>query len=656
MAQKPTLRIGLNNKSIETLEKFLCNWLDTTQFVTDDRTRMERIDRDYLREYISQNPNLEHIQQSLDKGDYSVLSQITVPVVYPAVETGVAYQAEVFLSGWPIIAVIPTPQFLEAGEMMNTIIEDEQEKGRWVSHLLQCFRDGEMYNRMMAELDWASISSPALDFSGANALTPKVVKKTWEGNILKHLDLYNVFYDRSVPLEELCTRGEYAGYHRKVSKVELQQMIADFPNRVSVNIKKAIETSTLEQSLYHTPIINPTIASVDNSNLSHGRTDWAKFIGSEETVKYNYATSYIHTILYARVVPAELYMTGVPDPNSVQIWKFEYINKILVNVEPKNNVHNYLPIFGCHPNQSNIGTQNKSTAENATPFQYMDSILLNSVIATRRRAVADRGIFDPSRIHKDNINNPSPTAKIPLRPAAYGTNPAEAYYPIPFRDEVSTSLIQTMGQLDAMAQRTLGQNPARNGQFVKGNKTRQEFDTTMEGSTSRDQLKSLVIEYNFFTPFKYIVKHNIVQYKGPDTLFSRQKETIVDIDPVVLRDAVLAFKVSDGLTPASKLISDDVLAVALQTIQATPQIGAEYNVGDMFAYLISTKGAKLSDFKKSKEQIAYDQAVAAWQQAVQFIVEKLSRSDQMPTQENFPPQPNPAQFGLQQNGPPNPEK
>ena len=207
-----------------------------------------------------------------------------------------------------------------------------------------------------------------------------------------------------------------------------------------------------------------------------------------------------------------------------------------------------------------------------------------------------------------------------------------------------------MGQLDSIAQRTLGQNPARAGQFVKGNKTRQEFDTTMQGSTSRDQLKSLVIEYNFFTPLKYMLKSNIVQYKGPDTLFSRDKEATVEIDPTVLRNAILAFKVSDGLTPASKLISDDVLAVALQTIQATPQIGMEYNIGDMFAYLISIKGAKIADFRKSKEQRAYEQAMASWQQAVQFIVEKLSKSAQMPTQENFPPQPTPEQFGIKQNG------
>ena len=406
MAQSPvTMRIGLSAKSVETVEKYLSTTIEGEAFRTEDRNRMERIDRDYLREYVSKNPQLEDVQRALDRGDYSVLSNITVPVVYPAVETGVSYQADVFLSGWPIVAVIPTPAFTAAGEMMNTIIEDEQEKGRWISHLMQCFRDGEMYNKMMAELDWARISSPVLDFGSGDTLTPKVKKATWEGNTLKHLDLYNVFYDRTVPLEDLCTRGEYAGYHRKISKIEFQQMAVDFPNKVAQNIKKAAESSDLEGSLYYTPLVNPTVTPSPNNITSAGKTNWAAFIGTDETMRYDYATSYVHTVMYARIVPAELYMTGVPDPKSVQIWKFEFINKVLVNVEPKNNVHNYLPIFGCHPNQSNLGAQNKSTGENATPFQQMDSILLNSVIATRRRAVADRGIYDPSRILTANINN-----------------------------------------------------------------------------------------------------------------------------------------------------------------------------------------------------------------------------------------------------------
>ena len=63
-------------------------------------------------------------------------------------------------------------------------------------------------------------------------------------------------------------------------------------------------------------------------------------------------------------------------------------------------------------------------------------------------------------------------------------------------------------------------------------------------------------------------------------------------------------------------------AVALQTIQAVPAIGAEYNVGQMFAHLMQLRGADLRPFRKPQAVIMYEQQLAVWQQQAQMALEK----------------------------------
>ena len=185
-----------------------------------------------------------------------------------------------------------------------------------------------------------------------------------------------------------------------------------------------------------------------------------------------------------------------------------------------------------------------------------------------------------------------------------------------------------------------GQNPVKQGQFVKGNKTQQEFDEVMSNANGRDQLTSMLLEAQWFTPMKEIIKTNILQYQGGVSYFSPSKNQEVEIDPVELRKAVMAFKVSDGLTPTDKLINNDVMMVAMQTIGQSEQIGAGYNIAPLFSYLMKTQGADLKEFEKSQQQVAYESAVQQWSQTVT----QLAKDNPKITADQYPPQPSPQQF------------
>ena len=259
-----------------------------------------------------------------------------------------------------------------------------------------------------------------------------------------------------------------------------------------------------------------------------------------------------------------------------------------------------------------------------------------------------------------HINNDSASAKIPVRPAAYGKSLSEAYFPIPYRDEQSAQAMSDLQVMYRMNEQAIGQNQAQQGQFVKGNKTLFEYQDIMSNASGRSQAISILLESQFFTPLKELLKLNVLQYQQTANVFNREIEQVIPIDPVALRQATLEFKISDGLVPASKQMNTEAFQSAVQTIAAVPQLAEAYNLGPMFSYLFKSQRADVAQFEKSPEEIQYAQALAQWQQAVAMLSEQLSKMESITPeqmQQLLPPQPMPEQFGISPDGkvPPKPQ-
>ena len=625
------------------------------------RENMRKIDLAYARE---KNQELENkrAKRANTYGDQSKLQDLTIPVVMPQVEAAVVYQTSVFLQGNPIFGVAPNPQYVDEGMQMEAVMSENATKGGWIRHLQMNFRDGFKYNIAAAEVCWerrvsASIETD-INFGGGKQGKPKEIN--WEGNVVRRLDMYNTFFDTRVHPTEIHSDGEFAGYKKMMSRIKLKSFLAELPDKIISNVTLAFEsgldgagaTGTTNNGMagiqnYYIPEINTNGGLLGNSNAQGMNwLSWAGISGAVDNSKIQYRNMYEVTILYARILPSD-FMIKVPGANTPQIWKFIVVNnQILVYAERQTNAHGFLPILFLQPLEDGLGYQTKSLATNVETMQDISSALMNSVLAARRRAISDRGLFDPSRVDAANINSVNPSAKIPVRPSAYGKPLSESYYPIPFRDDQSPIMMQQIGMIGQFADKISGQNPAKQGQFVKGNKTTHEFDTTMGNANGRDQAVSMLIEAQFFTPMKEILKLNILQYQGQSAVYNPVKQQQVSIDPVALRKASLEFKISDGLTPTDKLISADTLSVALQQIGTSQQIGAGFNIGPLFTYLMATQGADLKAFEKSPEQMAYEGAVSQWQQ----LVMQLTKSNPAITAQQLPPQPVPQQFNYQPQG------
>lgn len=612
------------------------------------REQMRQIDLTYMRE--KDQTSIQQKSKLANRyGDSNKFQNITIPVVLPAVESAVTYQSSVFLSGNPIFGVVSNPTYQDSAMQMEALMEDHSTKGGWVRHLQMFFRDGFKYNLSALEVSWKDKVTAAIDtdqsfMSGKQGKPREVV---WSGNCVERLDPYNTIFDLRVPITEMSERGEFAGYTKLMSRIELKMFIASLPNKLVDNITAAFESglggntiNTSSVASYYIPPINQD--ALVNLNIRSG-TDWLAWAGASQiNSKIQYKNIYEVTTLYARIIPSDFGMR-LPAPNTPQIFKIIVVNhQIPIYIERQTNAHNRLPILFGQPLEDGLSYQTKSLAQNVEPIQSVSSAMMNSVMAARRRSIADRGLYDPSRVGEAQINSDNPSAKIPVRPAAYGKPLSEAYYAIPFRDDQSGAIMQEMGAVIKLSDVISGQNPARQGQFVKGNKTQTEYSDVMAHSNGRDQNTSILLEAQIFTPLKEMLKINILQYQGPTSLYYRDKATEVKVDPVELRKAVLEFKVSDGLAPSSKLINSDSFQTALQVIGSSPQIGAGYNIGPMFSYLMKTQGAHIADFEKSNEQVAYEQAQSQWMQMAQLAISKGQTWNQ--------PQPLPEQFGYLVNG------
>jgi len=613
------------------------------------REQMRLIDLAYIREqdYTKENTRAQLANRYGDPRKYQ---NITVPVVMPQVEAAVTYQASVFLTGFPMFGWVAPPEYQDAAMQYQAIVEENSIRGAWIQQFMMFFRDCFKYNFGLVETVWERNVTAAIEtdigFTGGREGRPKEV--VWEGNVIRRWDPYNSFWDSRYKPTEIYKNGEFAGKTEIMSRIHLKKFINELPDKMVANIKTAFESGfggvrfgSGGVESYYTPQINPNALVIADTWRS---TDWMAWAGLLERPagEINYNNLYEVTTLYARIIPQD-FRLRVPSANTPQVWKFIIVNhQVLIYAERQTNAHNYLPVLFGQPNEDGLGYQTKSLAANAEPFQAVASALVNSAIAARRRAVSDRGIYDPSRISEAHINSESPTAKIPLRPAGYGKPASDAYFPIPFRDDQSAIAFQELPQFLQMANQLNGQNQAKQGQFVKGNKTMREYESVMANANGRDQMTAMLLEAQVFTPVKEILKINTLQYQQGTSVYSQAQNQIVKIDPVQLRRSFATYKITDGLTPTEKVISADEFAVALQTIASSQAISGGYNIAPMFSYLMKTRNVDLKAFEKSPQQQAYEQAVMAWSQTVQQLAKQLGENF---SPDKLPPQPTPEQYG-----------
>jgi len=613
------------------------------------RARFAEVDREYQRE---KNRTDEHLmaKQANKLGDSTRFRDMTVPIVMPQVESAVTYQASVFLTGVPLFGVVASPAYMDEAVQMESLIDENATRGGWIRELILSFRDGAKYNFAPMEICWKDETTAVLETDITKSVTQGTPREViWSGNSLRRLDPYNTFVDPRVPPTEVYKSGEYAGYTEIMSKIALKSFVASLPDKQLANVRPAFESprgavgtlGALDAKGYYIPSINPEVTADDYYATGINWDAWAGISTKKDNNSIQYKDIYEVTTLFCKILPSEFGLK-VPSANTPQIFKLVIVNhSVILYAERQTNAHNYLPILIGQPLEDGLRDQTKSLAQNGAEFQNLATAYMSSIIASRRRAVTDRVLYDPSRIAAAHINSPNPSAKIPVRPAAYGKNISDAVYQFPYREDQAAASMQQVQSIIGLSNTVAGQNLAGQGQFVKGNKTLHEFESTMRNANGRDQLAAILFEHQVLIPLKHILKLNILQYQGGTSIYNRDVRKVVEVDPVALRKAVMEFKISDGLVPSSKLLNTDAFSTAVQVIGSSQQIAGSYNLGPMFSYIMKSQGADLTPFEKTPQQVAYEQALQQWQQIATMAIDKG-----IDPNASLPPMPLPAQYGF----------
>lgn len=573
------------------------------------RQRFEAIDREYTRENnisMGNSADKQVAQLALKganaAGDKRKIQDIVIPLAEMQTETAVAYLTSVFLTGVPIFGVVSDANNADSALQMEAVMAENETRGGWKGQILQFFRDGLKYDFSALEVAWhqKKIFSPITDaqFSKTQARPKEII---WQGNCVKRLDPYNTLFDARVPIHEMHEKGEFAGFVELYNRPMLMKYLQSLP--YNMNVKEAYE-STISGETFNRLYFIPRVFTIDQQiGKVATAMDWNMWalgtnLSAKSDPRIQFKNIYQVATRYIRMVPMD-HDLKVPNRNQVQIWKVVTVNdSVVVYLERQTNAHDWLPIIFGAP-AKDIAYQSKSFAQKQIPMQDIASSLANSKLAARRKLVADRMFYDPSRIRSEDINSDNPAAKIPVRSTAYGQEIGKAVLPVPFRDDAANSLMQDVKEVSQFSNMISGQNQAQQGQFVKGNKTKSEYEDIQGHSSGRQQMTAIGYESFVFVPVKEILKLNILQYQPPGKVYNPQTNATVDVKPEELRQAAITFKVSDGLVPADKLMNDETLAQVLQVVGTSPQINAEYNGARIFAHLMKNKGIDIEQYRYS---------------------------------------------------------
>jgi hypothetical protein len=570
------------------------------------RTRMEIID---------QALQLEHAKRKIDSNkdrrrDY--YDSIETAQISPAIDTIQGFLVDLFLSTTPIFpAVSNSKTDTSIVHQVDAINEDHGRRYAWARHYALFFRDLAKYNIGATEVSWHSDQqrelAPSSGTADYNQTEVPLQDVTVSGNSIRRLDLYNTFYDDSVPVSEIHERGEHGGYIERMTLVELVRRIRSMKAsggkvmNESLALQRGAGTTSKE---FFIPDVMPSVASESARNQDGNWENFFSDIAGGTNKKYQNASLrslYEVTTIYARIIPSMFGINNVPEKDTLQIWKFVIVGEdIVLFAQRLENVHSYLPIVFGQLREDGIGEQVKSTAELLVPLQNLSSKLYDARLAALARMNNDRMAYMDGIVDSASVNSNNPTSKIKVRPSALVKDIRQALYPIPWRDEIGPTIINELQNVNNMSERVTRLNRPQLGQFQRGNKTLGEFQTVMANANAELRVMGLLIENAVLHPTKTIIKYNIMQFQ-PVASVNTHENGEVSVNPNQLRNSNIEFKLADGLVTRDEMADASLVREMLIDLRSDPNAAMEYDLNKLREYLYGQAGIDVTPFHLSQE-------------------------------------------------------
>ena len=600
-------------KTFKTLANNFSQIITSHGTLGESRRRYEGVDRLLEKESDNSKEALRG-KAARSAGRKDRMASAEIPICQIKKDTAHAYLAGTFLNAIPIFAAVSTDRARQdSAAQLNILTKRDQIRFAWVAEFLRSFDDVLRYNVAPMEISWATRHMAKADTNivAGTATTGAVSAIAYEGVRIRRLDPYNSFWDETVEPHEVARRGSHAGYVESLTRVETLRLIRDLNEDFTFtsNLRIVHEGNSADiggkvearsDVKYYIPQINPAVTVRDPE-------DFSGFF-APSTPKGEKLRKGCHrvTTVYVRVIPEDLDIVAVSsDSMAPQIYKCIYVDNLIIYAEALAQGTELLPIVVGQLYPGNRGK--KSFVEYIADLQDLATANMHASLASLRRAVDDRALYDPTRIEKQDVESKDPARKIPVTRSLLGGTLAEAYYQIPYEDRVSPMFGNMLQTCFSLADTTTGINPSSQGSFIPGNKTLNEFQTIMSNADARLHLGAVQLSNNLLGPIREMLLLHYLVHAQSENISDVEdgQATQVQIDPAILREEVPQYAMADGVMPASRIANTEAMLQALNIIQNHPMGAMEYDTIGMAVDLLKTAGfSNLHQYKRTPEEMA----------------------------------------------------
>ena len=612
---QPFLQVQASPATQKLLSEFLDRVHEQRNKMTELHAKFEAIDQAYALYKRTGYGGESPAGCATDKSD---LDKIVPPLTISAVDSMVAYLADVFLSGHPLFPVVSTPKNRKIAEQLEVLVDDHATVAGYVRQIALFLRDATKYNIAALFPSWEEVSNYSIIMDELTLEgTPKLGTDDTGLTTLKRIDPYNLIMDLNVLPADIPTDGDYAGYAERMSYTRVKTLLNKLSDaKQAINVGDALKTTAPTTHLFYRE--HPQVSNyVESSPLRRGTNYDSYFNVHAETEKPR-GDAYEVVTIFARLIPKD-YRINVPKPKHPQIFKLVYVNSVIVSITRVYSAYNILPILIGQPFEDGLGYQTQSLAEANIRFQEAAGKMFSIRFNAARRSVSDRAIYDSDAVSSRDVNNPAPAAKIPLLSKSIlgSKSIRDVYYQIPYDPRGTETTIQDAITISKFSNELFGLNPVAQGQFQPGNKSVVEFERTMAGTEQKLRLPAMILEHQVFVPLKNIIKLNIYQYGQNAHLVSQKNGQEIDVDINELRQHSLAFKLAGGVNPKNQLAATEDLEMIMHIIAQSPiaQQAYGHKMPQIISHLAQLRGIKgFEEYEPSEEEMMAMQARMQQQQ------------------------------------------
>lgn len=383
------------------------------------------------------------------------------------------------------------------------------------------------------------------------------------------------FWDPSVTPAYL-QRGEYCGRFYTMAWHEFQQGALEGKYINGDEAQQYFGLSDPES------FVSSWLEIPDGFNLSNTKT--SKGFGS-------------FTDIFVRLIPKEW---GLGSSQYPEIWVFTILHQsLIVQARPTGELSGMFPFFTLEAEIEGYGLYRPGMMEQQQSYNDILTWLFNSHFYNVETALNNQFVYDPMRVHMEDILDPAPGKRIRLKPSAAGTDVKTAVTQLATYDVTQTHMsdFEKVGQL---MQRGSGIADGIMGMLAPGGrKSATESRIAAQGAANRLKTLSEYMGAQGWLPFSQYLIANSQQFYQADMKLkiagsAAGTQSFIQVNPETIAGAYDYIPV-DGNMPIDRFAQAQLYQELMLGLAQNPMLAQQFDFVRMATYIAKLFGMKSVD-------------------------------------------------------------